>query len=85
MALQNQAIQTDRPREEYRKFYGLTFKDILKLTTSLILPLALGIFTVMNSNNQQKEIVRQQERDGKLRELEMETEKNRSELQLENQ
>jgi hypothetical protein len=51
------------------------------MITSLILPLMLGILTVVIANNQHKAVIRQQERDVKLRELETETERNRNELQ----
>lgn len=66
MSLQDRAIQTDEQRQS-RNSFSLTLKDVLKFMSSMILPLVLGIFTVISTNNQQKEVIRQQERDGSLR------------------
>ena len=58
----------------------LTLKDVLTLIASLILPLAIGIFTIISTNNQQKEVMRQNERDLLLREQERNADK-QNELQ----
>ena len=81
MALQDRAVQTDRERGKHLKFYKWIFEHTSNIITSLILPLMLGILTVVIANNQHKEVIRQQERDVKLRGLEIEIENNRNELQ----
>ena len=81
MALENRAVQTDRQHEKKRELYKWMFEHASNMITSLILPLMLGILTVVIANNQHKEVIRQQERDVKLRELETERESNRNKLQ----
>ncbi len=82
MSQQDQAIQTDG-RRRTRRFFGLTLRDVLTLISSMILPLVLGIFTVISTNNQQKEVIRQNERDVSLREQEWKIANQRNELQRE--
>ena len=66
MKQQDQAIQTDGQRQ-FHEFFNLTMKDVLTLIASQILPLVLGVYAITSANNQQKEIIRQNERDGLLR------------------
>ena len=81
MNRQDQTTQTDGQQRRYRTVYGLTVKDVLKLISSLILPLVLGIFTVISASNQQKEVIRQQERDGLLRRQEVDIANKQNDLQ----
>ena len=81
MNRQDRTTQTDGQQRRYRTVYGLTVKDVLKLISSLILPLVLGIFTVISASNQQKEVMRQQERDGILRRQEVDIANKQNDLQ----
>ena len=78
---QDRTTQTDGQQSRYRTICGLTVKDVLTLISSLILPLVLGIFTVISASNQQKEVIRQQERGVSLRQQEWEISKSQNELQ----
>ncbi|CAF1158305.1 unnamed protein product [Adineta ricciae] len=80
MMQQDRATQTD-VRRRSRKFFGLTVKDILTLTTSLIVPLLLGVSTIITTSNYQKEAIRQSKRDSSLREQEWQIENSRNERQ----
>ena len=80
MNQQDQAIQTDG-RCRRRQFCGLRLRDVLTLISSMVLPLALGIFTVINSNSQQKETLRQAESDVLLRRQELEIANKQNDLQ----
>lgn len=79
MKQQDQAIQTDGRRRSSHNF-GLTLKDLIKLLVSMILPLVLGIFTIISANNQQRDIIRQNERDGWLRQQEWQIANKHNEL-----
>lgn len=59
MVLQEQATQTEKLPSQDRKYIGLIVKYVLKFLSSLILPLMLGIFTVVVTFEQQK-VARQQ-------------------------
>ena len=53
MVSQEQSTQTDRSLLIPRQLFGLKLKDGLKFISSLLLPLALGIFTVVITFHQQ--------------------------------
>ena len=80
MRQQDQAIQTDGRRQS-RQCFGLTLRDVLTMGSALILPLVLGVFTIITTNNQQKEAIRQSEKDAELRRQEWQIENNQSERQ----
>ncbi|CAF1101567.1 unnamed protein product [Rotaria magnacalcarata] len=54
MLLQERATQTDQHRSRYRAFDSFTVKDGFQFISSMILPLMLGIFTVVITFHQQK-------------------------------
>lgn len=81
MDRQDRTTQTDGQQRHYRTVYGLTVKDVLKLISSLILPLVLGIFTVISASNQQNDVIRQRERDVSLRRQELDIANKQSDLQ----
>ena len=79
MSQRDQAIQTDGRRRS-RRFFGLSVRDLLTLISSLILPLVLGVFTVISTINQQKE---EEEMDGLLRRQALEIASKQNDLQQE--
>jgi hypothetical protein len=58
-------IQAKRRHHRSRRFCGLSVKDGLQFLSSLILPLMLGVFTVVITFEQQK-IARQQRLEDKI-------------------
>jgi hypothetical protein len=54
MVSQKQATQTEQVKDQDRKYFGLTRKNVLRFASSLILPRMLGIFTVVITFEQQK-------------------------------
>jgi uncharacterized protein YjbI with pentapeptide repeats len=50
---QDRTSQRDGQQSRYRTVYGLTVKDVLQFLSSLVLPLMLGIFTVVITFHQQ--------------------------------
>src|SRR5690348_11582286 len=54
MFARKRVTPTKRRRHRSRRYYGLTIKDGLKFLSALILPLMLGIFTVVITFQQQK-------------------------------
>jgi hypothetical protein len=54
MGQQDQAIQTHKPSWQFREFCNIRVKDIFQFCSSLMLPLILGIFTVVITFHQQK-------------------------------
>ncbi|CAF4333333.1 unnamed protein product, partial [Rotaria sordida] len=56
MATQEQATQTNQHRRQYRRCQCLAAKDALQWISSLIIPLVLGIFTIVITFHQQKMI-----------------------------
>jgi uncharacterized protein YjbI with pentapeptide repeats len=85
MVSQEHATQTEQLQNRYNTYFGLTGKNLLKFLSSLILPLMLGVFTVVVTFEQQK-VARQQrledkndsrqqrEQDWKIATLQRETE-----------
>ena len=73
MDRQDRTTQTDGQRHRYRIVNGLTLKNVLKLLSSLILPLTLGIFTMVITFHQQN-TAREQRLEGRneLREQRLE-------------
>ncbi|CAF1192067.1 unnamed protein product [Didymodactylos carnosus] len=63
MILQEQSTEADRLPIRSRDFYGLTLRDGLKFISSLILPLMLGIFTVVITIHQQNAVAKQRAED----------------------
>jgi uncharacterized protein YjbI with pentapeptide repeats len=59
MVFQEKATQTEQFKNQHRKYFGLTSKNVLQFASSLILPLMLGVFTVVITFEQQK-VARQQ-------------------------
>ena len=60
---------------------GISLKEFCQFLSALILPLTLGIFTVIMTNNQHKEAMRQNARDLEIRMQDQEREDARSESQ----
>jgi uncharacterized protein YjbI with pentapeptide repeats len=83
MVLQEQAAQTEQLTNQDRKYIGLTRKNMLKFLSSLILPLMLGIFTVVITFEQQKVGRQQRLEDQQLARLQRLEDKNESRLQRE--
>ena len=84
MVLQEQATQTEQPLSEDRKYLGgLTGKNLLKFLSSLILPLMLGIFTVVVTFEQQNVARQQRLEDQQMARLQRLDDKNESRLQRE--
>jgi uncharacterized protein YjbI with pentapeptide repeats len=65
MVFQEKATQTEEFKKQYRKYCGLTSKNVLQFASSLILPLMLGIFTVVITFQQQT-LARQQRLEDKV-------------------
>lgn len=59
MVLKTRVSQTKKPRNQYRRYFRLGSKSMLKCLSALLLPLMLGVFTIMTTFEQQK-IARQQ-------------------------
>ncbi|CAF4412009.1 unnamed protein product [Rotaria sp. Silwood2] len=76
MPLHNQYTNTELPYLSLRAHCGLTVKDILQLVGSLILPLMLGIFTVIITLHQQTITTQQRLEDRKLTEEQREQDLN---------
>ena len=68
MALRDNSTQTDPSLIEGRKLCGVTLTQALKSTSSLLLPLMLGIFTVVITINQQNAAKQQRVDDQKAAE-----------------
>ena len=63
MVSQEQSTQTDRSVSLPRQLFGLKLQGGLKFSSSLLLPLALGVFTVVISLEQQKSAEQQRDED----------------------
>ncbi|CAF3791787.1 unnamed protein product, partial [Adineta steineri] len=81
MLSREQGTQTDRFRYQSHGFYGLTLKDILKFVSSLLLPLMLGVFTVVFTIHQQNVTSRQRVEDRQLARQQWLEDQNASRLQ----
>jgi uncharacterized protein YjbI with pentapeptide repeats len=68
MALQENSTQTKRRLTQARTFCGMTFLQASKSMSSLLLPLMLGIFTVVITINQQNAAKQQRAEDRKTAE-----------------
>jgi hypothetical protein len=71
MFVRKRIIKTKLRPHHYRRSYGLTVKDVVKFLSSLILPLMLGVFTVVITCQQQKEARQQRLEDKQQRELDL--------------
>jgi len=83
MVSQEQATQTEQLKNQYRQYFGLTSKTILKFISSLILPLMLGVFTVVITFHQQKVAREQRIEDMQL--VRQQRLEDKNELQLQHQ
>jgi hypothetical protein len=54
MLVRKRIVSSKRRRQRSRRFCGLTVKDALQFLSSLILPVMLGVFTVVITFQQQK-------------------------------
>jgi uncharacterized protein YjbI with pentapeptide repeats len=63
MLFQEQSTQTDRYLPASRKVFGVNFQGFLKFVSSLLLPLALGVFTVVITYQQQDAAKQQRKED----------------------
>ncbi|CAF3224383.1 unnamed protein product [Rotaria socialis] len=63
MVFQDKKTQTDQFLVSSREFSGLKLKHVLKFLSSLLLPLALGVFTLIISLQQQQLAKQQREED----------------------
>jgi uncharacterized protein YjbI with pentapeptide repeats len=66
MVSKEQATQTEQLQNQYRKYFGLTGKNVLHFLSSLIVPLMLGVFTVVITFHQQKLAQEQRNEDMQL-------------------
>jgi hypothetical protein len=83
MVSQEQATQTEQLQNQYRQYFSLTSKNVLKFVSSLILPLMLGVFTVVITFHQQKVAREQRIEDIRLARQQRLEDKNESRLQRE--
>ena len=60
---QEQSPQTDRSVSLPRQLFGLKLQGVLKFISSLLLPLALGVFTAVITLEQQKAAKQQRDED----------------------
>ncbi len=81
MVSQEQATQTEQIQNQYRQYFSLTSKNVLKFVSSLILPLMLGVFTVVITFHQQKVAREQRIEDIQLARQQRLEDKNESQLQ----
>ena len=86
MDRQDRTTQTDGQQRRHRSAYGLAVKHVLKLISSLILPLTLGIFTMVITFHQQNMAREQRLEDrNELREQRLEDRNELREQRLEDQ
>ncbi|CAM2707641.1 unnamed protein product [Rotaria socialis] len=75
------STQTDQADLLPRKLFGLRLKDSLKFISSLLLPLVLGVFTLVITMQQQQLAKQQREQDRVSADRQREQDRNLSELQ----
>ncbi|CAM4857880.1 unnamed protein product [Rotaria socialis] len=75
------STQTDQADLLPRKLFGLKLKDSLKFISSLLLPLVLGVFTLVITMQQQQLAKQQREQDRVSADRQREQDRNLSELQ----
>ena len=75
MVAREESTQTDRPLSLTRQLCDLKLQDGLKFMSSLLLPLALGVFTVVITFEQQKAAKQQRDEDRHASQLQLEQEK----------
>ncbi|CAF2109632.1 unnamed protein product [Rotaria magnacalcarata] len=85
MIPQEKSTQKDRLLFAPRQLFGLRLGDILKFMSSLLLPLALGVFTVIITFQQQNAAKQQRDEDRKSSELQREQEKSLEEQRYKNE
>ncbi len=85
MVSQEKSTQTDRSNFVSHELYGLKPKDTLKFISSLILPLVLGIFTIVITIQQQNSAKIQREEDRKVSQLQLELERNLNDIKYRNE
>ncbi|CAF3646530.1 unnamed protein product [Rotaria socialis] len=85
MIPQEKSAQKDRLLFAPRQLFGLRLGDILKFISSLLLPLALGVFTVIITFQQQNAAKQQRDEDRKASQLQREQEKNLEEQRYKNE
>lgn len=66
-------------KAELRCMSSCSLKDVFSIGASLLVPLVLGIFTIITSNNQQSEMARQKSLDDSVQKQQWEIENNRNE------
>lgn len=82
MSEQQQTIKTGEARQRSRCFQEISIKDTITIVSSLLVPVVLGVFTILSSYNQQGETARQKERDETLQRQQWQIESERNELQI---
>jgi hypothetical protein len=63
MTTQEQCIETDQPRVVTGRFSGLKLRYALKFISSLLLPMVLGVFTLVITLQQQDMAKKQRDED----------------------
>jgi len=75
MVSQDKSTQTDQSVSLPRRLFGLKFRSVLKFISALLLPLALGVFTVVITFDQQKAAKQQRDEDRHASTLQREQDK----------
>ncbi|CAF1027869.1 unnamed protein product [Adineta steineri] len=85
MIFPERSTQTDRSSRVTRHFNSLKTADVLKFLSSLLLPLALGIFTVVITFQQQQAAKQQRDEDRMASDKQRDQDKNLSDEQYKNE
>jgi uncharacterized protein YjbI with pentapeptide repeats len=85
MVSQEQSTQTDQSVSSPRQLFDLRPQGVLKFISSLLLPLALGVFTVVITFEQQKAAKQQRDEDRYASQLQLEQEKTLNEESYKNE